>query len=263
MKKLSRLTYLAAGAATLFVAGAASGAPNGQGPDPDGDSNPAVNTLLFARIGDAAEAALDPPFQIATFEAARTKHNEKIKEAKAGDRKISFSGGLKRQICKGQLYFRYDTQCTYMAAPSGEMAGLYRDEWGRPLKISFEQPVCAAALAAYPTGGQEGERYQIKLQPYDESGKKLEPAVQEFQWTNDTYRWRMMAGAFFGDKRASRVDVSLASLTNPKKVVRFLIDDVAFIENECVQAQEDMKAELVPSDAGVVTAVTAPAPDKP
>jgi hypothetical protein len=258
MKKLSKLAFLAAIGATGLGA-AAFAAPNGEGPDPDGDSNPAVNTLLFARIGDAAEAALDPPFQIVTFEASRTKHGEKIKEEKTGDRKVKFSNGLARQICKGQLYFRYDTQCTYMAAPSGEMAGLYRDEWGRPLKIRFDQPVCAAALAAYPTGGQEGERYKIELQPYDAAEKKLDAVSYEFEWTNDTFRWRLMAGAFFGDPQVTRMDVNILSLTNPKKVVRFLIDDVAFIESECAQAQEDMRAELADSAPAVMPPPVVPA----
>lgn len=245
---MKKLTLLSAAAAGLF-AGAAFAAPNGEGPDPDGDSNPAVNTRLFARIGDAAEAALDPPFQIATFEAARTRHGEKVNEEKVGERKISFSGGLSRQICKGQLYFRYDTQCTYMAAPSGEMAALYRDEWGRPLKVKFEQPVCAMALAAYPTGGREGERYRIELQPYDAEDKKLDKVAYEFTWTNDTYRWRLMAGAFFGARQAARIDVNMASLSDSGKVVRFLIDDVAFIESDCVQVQDDMRAELVEAGA--------------
>ena len=245
MTKLSLITsaFMGTGVA-LFALGAAALAPNGEGPDPDGDSNPAVNTRLFARIGDAAEAALDPPFEIATFEAPRVRHGEKIVDEKAGARKIAFSKGLNRQICKGQLYFRYDTQCTYMAAPSGEMAALYRNEWGHPLKIKFEQPVCAAALAAYPTGGQEGERYELQLQPYDADGEKLEAAAHEFQWTKDTFRWRLMAGAFFEAEKAARVDVNIVSLSNPKKVVRFLIDDVAFIEEDCAQTQADMAAEL-------------------
>ncbi|MEQ1929565.1 MAG: hypothetical protein ABL957_03405 [Parvularculaceae bacterium] len=258
MKKLTTLSSLTAATSAVLLGSAAFAlAPNGEGPDPDGDSNPAVNTQLFARIGDAAEAALDPPFQIVTFEAARIKHGEKIGEEKVGDRKVKFSNGLSRQICKGQLYFRYDTQCTYMAAPSGEMAALYREEWGRPLKVAFDQPVCAAALAAYPTGGQEGERYEIRLQPYDADSKKLQAAAYQFQWTNDTYRWRLMAGAFFGAAKATRMDVNIVSLTNPKKVVRFLIDDVAFIENDCVQTQADMKAEL---GAAGVAPLSAPAP---
>jgi hypothetical protein len=260
MKKATMLFLAAAG----LVSGAAFAAPNGEGPDPDGDSNPAVNTKLFARIGDAAEAALDPPFQILTFEAPRVRHGEKVLEETVGEqdlkRKVTFSGGLSRQICKGQLYFRYDTQCTYMAAPSGEMAALYRNEWGRPLKVTFEKPVCAAALAAYPTGGQEGERYQIELQPYDAAGEKLDKVAYEFTWTNDTYRWRLMAGAFFGSDKAARIDVNFASLSNPKKVVRFLIDDLAFIENDCVQAEADMKAELVEAGAAPFS-VTAPIKD--
>jgi len=43
--------------------------------------------------------------------------------------------------------------------------------------------------------------------------------------------------------------VNMASLDDSAKVVRFLIDDVAFIETDCVQAQDDMRAELVEAGA--------------
>jgi hypothetical protein len=261
MKKQALSTVLFLGACCAASAGLA--APNGIGPDPDGDSNPAVNTHLFARIGDAAEAALDPPFQIVTFEAARKKHGEKISMESIGARKVKFSKGLNRQICKGQLYFRYDTKCTYMAAPSGEMAALYNDEWGRPLRMRFDQPVCAAALAAYPTGGEEGEKYKITLQPYA-GEKKLTAASHQFQWTKDTFRWRLMAGAFFLNERATRVDVNIESLSNPSKVVRFLIDDVAFIEEDCTQAMSDIRAETTLAPATDAPAATAsPAAEAP
>lgn len=252
MKTTNLLASFAAGAALCFT-GAAFAAPNGEGPDPDGDSNPAINSGLHARIGADAEARLDPPFKIATFEDG--KHGAKIEEAKADSRTVKFSGGLTRQICKGVRHFRWDSQCTYLAAPSGDMAAGYRDNWGRPLKITFENPVCVAALAAYPTGGQEGERYELRLQPYDAAGEKLKEGVYAFEWTNDTFRWRLMALMSFRDPTtlaevdAARVDVKIVSLTNPKKKVRFLIDDVAFIEegaegSVCQKAREDMQAEF-------------------
>jgi hypothetical protein len=241
--KLSKAGWLVGGGAALLVGAAGAYPPNGYGPDPDGDSNPATNTQLFARIGDAAEAALDPPFQIVTFEAKYQNHGEAIRSQKAGERTVKFSKGLKRQICEGQLYFRYDTECTYMAAPSGKFAAVYRDDWGRPLIMRFEKPVCAAALALYPTGGEEGERYNVSLQPYGAAGKELTPASYQFEWTKDTFRWRLMAGAFFLNEKAERVDVNIESMKDPKKVVRFLIDDVAFIEDNCLQALANINAE--------------------
>ncbi len=259
--KRSMVGLASGGAIALLVGAASAYPPNGYGPDPDGDSNPATNTQLFARIGDAAEAALDTPFQILTFdEAGYSGHGETIRSLKTpGDgltpsRTVKFSKGLNRQLCEGQLYFRYDTQCTYMAAPSGKFAALYRDDWGRPLRIRFEQPVCAAALALYPTGGEEGERYEITLTPYGANGRKLNPASYQFEWTKDTFRWRLQAGAFFINERAERVDVNIESVSDPGKIVRFLIDDVAFIEdepdtaeNDCLVALQDINDEGKPS----------------
>jgi hypothetical protein len=260
MKKLKSVVMLAAVGAAAAIGVANAQAPNGIGPDPDGDSNPATNTRLFARIGDAAEAALDPPFQIVTFEAVRKAHGKPIAEEKVGARVVKFSRGLKRQICKGQLYFRYDTQCTYLAAPSGEMAALYDDPWGRPLRIRFEQPVCAAALALYPTGGREGEEYKVTLQPYGADEKALTAQSYKFNWTNDTFRWRLMAGAYFLNEKAKRVDVNIASVTNPKKVVRFLIDDVAFVEDGCTVHLADVNAEAGGSALAPLPPPPAPAP---
>lgn len=214
---------------------------NGIGYDADGDSNPAVNTRLIARIGDAAEASLDPPFQIVTFEAG--KHDDTIREAKIDSRTVKFSKGLKRQICDNELFYKYDTECSYLAAPSGKFAAVYRDEFGRALRVRFENPVCAAALAVYPTGGAEGETYKVVLQPYDADERELSKVEYTFDWTKDTFRWRLMAGAFFLGEKPSRVDVNVVSKTSPSKVVRFLIDDVAFIEDDCSIAMADINAE--------------------
>jgi hypothetical protein len=215
---------------------------NGSGPDPDGDTNPAVNTRLIARIGDAAEAALDPPFKIVTFEVPPGTHGDVIRDQYAAKYGVKFGNGLRRQICEGQRYFRYDSQCTYIAAPSGKYAAVYRDDWRRPLIMRFEKPACAAALALYPTGGEEDEPYVVTLTPYA-GDAQLEPVRYFFRWTHDTFRWRLMAGAFFLGEKATRMDVGIKSLKDEKKIVRFLIDDVAFIENDCAVALADIEAE--------------------
>ncbi len=256
--------------------GAAPGESNGIGPDPDGDSNPATNTRTFAKIGDAAEASFDPPYRVVTFEAPPGAHQDKIVTQYAEKYGVRFSKGLRRQICEGQRYFRYDSQCTYRAAPSGKYAAVYRDDFHRPLTIEFQKPVCVAALAIYPTGGKEGERFEVSLQGYDKNGRKLDPAKIQFTWTDYTFRWRNMVGAYFLNNPATRVDVNVRSFTKkPKrddaadndvddgakddedaleeddddelvedrtKIVRFLIDDVAFIDDGCdkeLRAVED------------------------
>ncbi|MEE2693088.1 MAG: hypothetical protein VX640_16285 [Pseudomonadota bacterium] len=242
MKKAVLATITAGLAAAALYAGPAAAQyetdsgerhRNGVGPDPDGDTNPATNTRAMARIGDAAEAALDPPYQVITFETPPGKHGDKIGLQYAKDFGVTFGKGLSRQVCEGQRYFRYDSDCTYRRAPSGRYAALYQDEWRRPLEINFANPVCAAALAIYPTGGKEGEQYRVRIQPYTADGRKLARATVRFSWTQDTFRWRLMAGAFMLGERASRIEVNVDSIDDKKKNVRFLIDDVAFIESGC------------------------------
>ncbi|MEX0644110.1 MAG: hypothetical protein WD076_02295, partial [Parvularculaceae bacterium] len=240
----------------VTASGVAIAQEDGYGPDPDGDGNPATNTQLFVRIGDGAEASLDPPWRVVTFEKSGGNGDEIRAQTTQGPegRRVSFSKGLTRQICDGPRYFRYDSQCTYLRAPSGAYAALYRDDYNRPLRIRFDNPVCAAALAVYPTGGEEGEEFKITLRPYIDDSKRLGKAIRyRFTWTNDTFRWRLMAiTRFLGDK-VSRVDVKVESVTYKHKMVRFLIDDVAFIEDDCRQYLDDLAADapvrtLAPDD---------------
>lgn len=214
--------------------------PNGYGPDPDGDGNPATRTRPLARSGPAAEAGLDPPFRIINFEAPPGRNGEPIGKQYAKDYGVIFGPGLNRQICQGQRYFQYDTQCTYLSAPSGAFAAVHRDDYRRPLSIEFTEPVCAAALAIYPTGGREGEMFRVRVQPYAANGAKLDPASISFRWTKDTFRWRNMAGAFFTDARAARIEISMRSRRAPNKPVSFLIDDVAFVDGSCDGLFEDI-----------------------
>lgn len=233
------------GAAGALFAHTSAGAyePNGYGADPDGDSNPAVNTQLIVRIGDAAEAQLDPPFKIVTFEAPPGSHGDSIRMQYADNYGVWFSKGLTRQVCEGQRYFRYDSQCTYRRAPSGKFAALYDDQWGRPLRVRYNEPVCAAAFALYPTGGEEGERFKVTLQPYASDDTALEPVDYYFDWTEDTFRWRLMAGAYFLDQKADRIDVNIESRTHKEKIVRFLVDDVAYVTDNCTQSLVDVAAD--------------------
>lgn len=256
----SRLMFACA-ATAMFAATAASAAfqQNGAGPDPDGDTNPATNTRAMARIGAPADAVLDPPFRTITFETRRDGHGEKIANQYVKEFGVAFGAGLTRQICEGQRYFQYDTLCTYLAPPSGDFAAAYRDDWKRPLRVKFAKPVCAAALAVYPTGGREGERFQVTLQPYKDDKTKLTPATITYTWTKDTFRWRTMVGAFFLNARATRVDVSVASLDQSSDVIQFLVDDVSFVEENCESLLEEIEAEADFKTSGP-TLVVAPAP---
>lgn len=252
MKKPVFLSLTAGLAASLALAGTAAGqynAPavpamdrheNGIGSDPDGDGNPATNTRAVARIGDAAEAALDPPYRVITFEAPPGKHGDRIGLQYAKEFGVTFGAGLVRQVCEGVRYFRYDSDCIYRRAPSGRFAALYHDEWRRPLEINFASPVCMMAVAIYPTGGREGEQYRVRLQPYAADGRRLPRATVRFNWTKDTFRWRLMAGAHLLNQGASRVEVDVESLDNRRKNVRFLIDDLAFMETGCNELLEEI-----------------------
>lgn len=214
-------------------------APNGIGADPDGDSNPATDTRAFARTGDEAEQRLDPPFKTITFETPPGKNGDIIRGQYNDSLGVKFSRGLSRESCEGQQYFSYDTNCTYRAAPSGKYVAVYRDEYRRALRVRFERPVCATALAAYPAGGSEGERFQITLQPYKDDETKLKAAKVKFTWTKNTFRWRNMVGAYFDG--ATRVDVSIKSLDNPTANIPLLIDDLSFVEEGCEAHLDEVK----------------------
>ncbi|MBI1366732.1 MAG: hypothetical protein GC153_12360 [Alphaproteobacteria bacterium] len=253
----SIITVLGAAGVALILEAAAQAQTtyrNGVGADPDGDTNPATNTGLTVSIGDAAEAAFDPPFRVITFEAPPGGNGDVIKSQYEARYGVTFSAGLKRQICEGRRYFRYDSQCTYLRAPSGKYAALYRNDWGYPLQIRFTKPVCVAALAIYPTGGAEGQRYRITLQPYAADGSKLKRLSFYLTWTENTFRWRAMAEARFS-VRASRLDVNVTSLHNKYGSVRFLIDDLATISGD------DCGPSPVDVAAGAASRSAAPKPE--
>lgn len=216
---------------------------NGIGPDPDRDTNPATRTFALASIG-AEDARLDPRFSVISFEPPPGRHAEKIGAQYAERFGVSFSKGLKRQICEeGQRYFRYDTLCSYIAPPSGAYAAHYRTDRRDPLEVSFKTPVCAAALSIYPIGGREGERFEATLTPYA-GDRKLKPAKVRFAWTQDTFRWRTMVGGFFLDQPADRVEIMIRSRDPVAKnadIVQFLIDDFGTIEKDCEKALEDIR----------------------
>lgn len=216
---------------------------NGIGPDPDGDGNPAVNTRGFMRIGDAAEAAFDPPYSVITFEAPPGKIGESLSRQYAKDYGVTFSGGLSRELCDGRAFGVVDTLCTYKRAPSGRFAAAYRDDWGAPLTVKFAAPICIFATAIYPTGGTEGEKFTVTLEPYAADGTALPKSVQRFSWTENTFRWRLMAGLYMADARATSVKVRVDSADAPKKAVRFLMDNLATVSTSCAAEVAKLKAE--------------------
>lgn len=243
----------AAAAGVLASAALAQGGQfheNGIGPDPDGDSNPATRTLALASIG-AEDARLDPRFRVISFEPPPGQHGDKIRNQYAERFGARFSKGLNRQICEeGQRYFRYDTFCSYIAPPSGAFAAHYRTDRREPLSITFEKPVCAAALSIYPIGGREGERFEATLTPYV-GDRKLETARIRFAWSQNTFRWGTMVGGFFlkaptgsGDEPVDRIEVMIRSRDPVSKnadIVQFLIDDFGTVDKDCEKVLDDIR----------------------
>lgn len=243
---LASMAAAAAAAGVLASSALAQGGQfheNGIGPDPDRDSNPATRTFALASIG-AEDARLDPRFRVISFEPPPGHHGDKIRQEYVERYGVGFSDGLKRQVCEeGQRYFRYDTLCTYIAPPSGAYAAHYRTDRRDPLSVTFQKPVCAAALSIYPIGGREGERFEATLTPYA-GDRKLKPAQVRFAWTQDTFRWRTMVGAFFLDQSADRVEIMIKSrdpIARKADIVQFLIDDFGTIERDCEKALEDIR----------------------
>jgi hypothetical protein len=215
---------------------------NGIGPDPDHDSNPATITGAISIVGDAAKAADDPPYAVITFEPPPGGQGDKIADIYQKDFGVKFGPGLTRQICEGQRRFQYDTMCTYAAAPSGKFSAGYLNYLNSPLVIEFERPVCVVTMAIYPTGGKEGEPFEFTIEGWTAADEKLPSASAEFEWTNNTVRWRNMAGAYFLDEPAAKIAVSMKSkdASQAKKVLRYLIDDFAFVETACDAALGDI-----------------------
>ena len=206
----------------------------GIGADPDGDSNPATVTKRAYRGGAEAEAELDPPFQIITFEPPPGKHGVAVRNQYKKEFGVEFSKGVNLQVCEGQRYFQYNSACTYLAPPSGKYAGVYADDFRRPLQVKFDAPVCAASLGVYPTGGKEGERFHATIEFFRNDGDDLVSLGKEntnFTWTKNTFRWRVFVEKFLENKAADVIEVNIKSLDNGSSNVSFLIDDLAFIES--------------------------------
>lgn len=206
---------------------------NGVGPDLDGDGNPATDAFAFLHIGNPKLAAKDPVYTVITFEPPPGGNGQAIQTVYESKYGVTFSPGLAQQICRGQRYIQYDSTCTYIAPPSGDYAAVYRNDFDRPLKISFVKPICAAAVAIYPTGGEEGEVFEAAIQGYDANGGALGKETSRFEWTANAFRWRVMDAIRFPDANAARLEISVDSISRPGRNVRFLIDDFAYANNNC------------------------------
>ena len=213
---------------------------NGYGPDPDGDTNPATKTRAIAKIG-ATDVRLDPRFSVITFEPPPGVHGRKIRDQYQPRYGVSFGTGLEWQICDDQRYFQYDSLCTYIRPPSGSFAAYYRDDWKRPLSVEFKKPVCAVMMSVYPPGGKEGEKFRVTLKAKKANGDSAGEARVTFTWTQDTFRWRVMAGGFFLSEPAASVDVMVRRVTDGGDVVQFLIDDLATVETGCEAVLDDIR----------------------
>ncbi len=207
---------------------------NGIGPDPDGDTNPATITGVIARVGDGVRQ-YDGPYRVITFEPPPGKHGEIIRADYAKDFGVHFGRGLTRQICEGQRRFYYDSICTYEAAPSGRYAAGYLNYLNAPLVIEFDEPVCVATMAIYPTGGIEDEPFTVTIKGWDANGAALPVANAEFEWSKYTVRWKNMAGAYYIGGRAKKISIGMKSgaPSQAGDVLRFLVDDLAFVQDGC------------------------------
>ena len=256
MKRLHFLHCLAGGAlCAAFPSGLAFAVDtpdgyvheNGIGPDPDGDTNPATITQVIKRDTRSAED-MAGPYRVIDFEVPPGRHGDIIREAYAKDYGVHFGKGVKRQICDGQRHFYYDSICTYPAAPSGSYAAGYYDYLNAPLVIEFDQPVCVATMAIYPTGGADNEPFTVTIKGWDETGAALPDANAEFEWSKKTVRWMNMAGAYYVGGRAKKIEVSMKSgnASEAGDILRFLIDDLAFVQDDC----EEVLDGFIEQDAG-------------
>lgn len=225
---------------------------NGIGPDPDNDTNPATITGVIKRYNEPSPPSVDAPYTVVNFEPPPGKHGETVRNDYAEKYGVRFGRGVTRQICDGQRRFYYDSMCTYEAAPSGEFALGYVNYLNAPLLIEFDQPVCVVTMAIYPTGGNEGEKFTVTIEGEDGMGTPLPPASTSFEWTKNTVRWRHMAGAYYLGGRAKNIRVSMVSDKRRPggDVLRFLIDDLAFVHDSCNEVIKEF------SDPEIISAGT-------
>jgi len=251
--KLSAITGVAA---LSFSAAFAQSHENGYGPDPDGDSNPATMTRAVANIG-ATDVLLDPRFTIVTFEPPPGAHNMPVNDSLAKRYGVGFSKGLRWQICDDQRYYQYDSLCTYIRPPSGSYAAYYRDDLARPLHVTFNnEAVCGVILSVYPPGGKEGEIFEVTLDAKKADGTSAGTAKVNLAWTQNTFRWRAMAGGFFLNDAATSMDITVAREKDQGDVYQFLIDDLAYVTKDCEEVFEAIRhvAGFVVSDSGEIEA---------
>ncbi len=250
------VTLIAAAVSAATLAGAPGAAQDGQyvhengiGPDPDHDTNPATVTRGIKLVGDDALTDHDGPYRVITFEPPPGKHGEIIRKDYEKKFGVTFGRGLTRQVCEGQRRFYYDSLCTYEAAPSGDYAAGYVNYLNAPLLIKFDKPVCVATMAIYPTGGKEEEPFTVTIRGWDENGAALPAAKVEFEWTQNVVRWRHMAGAYYLGARAKTLSVEMTSGNAAERgdVLRFLIDDLAFVQDDCATVLADF-AEVDAAD---------------
>ena len=216
---------------------------NGIGPDPDHDTNPATDTRVLSFIADHVEPSDDSAYTVVTFEPPPGKHGEAIRQDYAKPYGVKFGRGLTWQICEGQRRFKYDTMCTYDAAPSGRYAAGYLNYLNTPLLIEFDRPVCVVTMAIYPTGGKEGEPFEFAIQGWTKDDEKIATSKADFRWTNKIVRWNNMAGAYFVGQRAAKITVSMRSKDRREagETLRYLIDNLAFVDEGCEEALADIK----------------------
>lgn len=215
---------------------------NGVGPDPDGDTNPATQTRGVAFVADGVSAEETPPYPIIRFEPPNGAHGAALKDKAFKDDGVRFSAGLSLQECRARRNFREKTLCTYPAAASGQYAGGYANDDGEALTITFDKPVCLVTMALYPTGGEEDEEFVMKINGASEDGEMLEASNVAFPWRANTVRWKNMAGVYFTGAKAKGVSVLVRSATETDRIepVRFLIDDIAYVSDNCADALKNV-----------------------
>ena len=253
LKRIVAYTGLAALIATSSIAHPASTDhqhdaslvhENGIGPDPDGDTNPATITRVVAFQGASEKLNTSAPYHLITFEPPPGRHGELIIKDYGEEFGATFSKGLRWQECRGSRHGLYDSLCVYPAPTSGVFAAVYETANNKPLTIEFEKPACLATMSIYPTGGEDGEQFTLFISGWDEEGNRLTQASETFSWQKNIVRFDNLAGAFFDGAPAKKLSVTLTRANKPYENIRFLIDDLGFVSEQCETAVADIERSL-------------------
>ena len=233
------LAMMAAG--PTYAQGGSGVHENGIGRDHDGDTNPATETRSGAAF-NPSRTQYDSSYSVISFDDGAARSGKQVASSYQRDVGVAFSSGLTFEQCAPPQNTDHAGMCPYYAAPSGRFVGGFDAYHHGELRANFAREACVVAMSVYPTGGEAGEIFEVRLRGENPAGVPITEQTKVFTWRASTIKWQNEVGVYFTGDTAKNVFISVKSLRHPKRPVRFLIDDFAFVEVGCAKAIAKVRA---------------------